>query len=147
MNELIRDAPFGQLLRYITRNRIFKYPEELSNFECPPAYQSAPTGEKETVQRPQADPEQLNELTSTALEHHASHKAGLEKTRSSQSCASMAASETAATDIQIAEVHHSLSHDIEHLQAGEGLPLHIARSESRPVVPTTTKDGITLVDW
>lgn len=146
MNEVIRDAPFGQLLRNITRNRIFKYPEELSDFECPPAYQSASAGEKGARQEYQPDPERINEPASTELELHPSHEAVVEKSRSSQSGASTAASQNVAKNLHIATAP-PLSHGIEQLQAREGLALRIARSESRPVVPTTTKDGITLVDW
>jgi DHA1 family multidrug resistance protein-like MFS transporter len=146
MNEVIRDAPFGQLLRYITRNRIFKYPEELSDFECPPAYQSASAGEKGARQEYQMDPKQFNEPASTELELHPSHEAGVEKSRSFQSSASTAASQNAATDIQITGVR-SLPRDNESLPAGEGLALRITHSTSRAVVPTTTKDGITLLDW
>ncbi|KAI4935515.1 uncharacterized protein J4E92_002806 [Alternaria infectoria] len=29
IKEIVRDAPFGQLVRYATRNRFFKYPEEI----------------------------------------------------------------------------------------------------------------------
>ncbi|KAI4618706.1 hypothetical protein J4E80_005308 [Alternaria sp. BMP 0032] len=38
IKEIVRDAPFGQLVRYATRNRFFKYPEELPGFEIPSAY-------------------------------------------------------------------------------------------------------------
>jgi len=38
IKEIVRDAPFGQLVRYATRNRFFKYLEELPGFEIPPAY-------------------------------------------------------------------------------------------------------------
>ena len=36
--DLIRDAPFGQLVRYITHNRIFKYAEEQDDWTCPCVY-------------------------------------------------------------------------------------------------------------
>jgi DHA1 family multidrug resistance protein-like MFS transporter len=41
MAALIRDAPFGQIVRYFTKNRVFLYPEERSDFEIPIAYNRA----------------------------------------------------------------------------------------------------------
>ncbi|KAG0649458.1 Caffeine resistance 5 [Hyphodiscus hymeniophilus] len=34
-NEIVRDAPMGQLVRFFTKNRLFKYPEEQPNFKLP----------------------------------------------------------------------------------------------------------------
>ncbi|KAH8688045.1 major facilitator superfamily domain-containing protein [Phaeosphaeriaceae sp. PMI808] len=38
MSALIRDAPVGQIIRYITNNRLLQYPEERPDFEIPAAY-------------------------------------------------------------------------------------------------------------
>ncbi|KAI9714814.1 MAG: hypothetical protein M1820_000103 [Bogoriella megaspora] len=38
MSDLIRDAPLGQIIRFVTRNRMFQYPEERADFECPASY-------------------------------------------------------------------------------------------------------------
>lgn len=35
--DLIRDAPLGQIVRLITRNRVFQYPEEKDDWQCPRA--------------------------------------------------------------------------------------------------------------
>jgi len=35
MEAAIRDAPFGQLVRYLTKNKYFQYPEEKPDFELP----------------------------------------------------------------------------------------------------------------
>lgn len=34
-NEIVRDAPLGQVVRFFTKNRLFKYPEEQPNFKLP----------------------------------------------------------------------------------------------------------------
>lgn len=36
--DLIRDAPIGQLIRFLSRGQLFKYPEELPDFVCPGSY-------------------------------------------------------------------------------------------------------------
>ena len=41
MKNLVRDAPFGQLMRYITSDRVFKYPEEEPGFQWPASYTDA----------------------------------------------------------------------------------------------------------
>ena len=41
MQDTLREAPIGQLLRYLSRNRILRYPEELPGFELPLAYHRA----------------------------------------------------------------------------------------------------------
>ncbi|KAI9833558.1 MAG: hypothetical protein M1826_007172 [Phylliscum demangeonii] len=38
MTDLLRDAPLGQILRYVTGNRILRYPEEQPGFQVPAAY-------------------------------------------------------------------------------------------------------------
>ncbi|KAK4501470.1 hypothetical protein PRZ48_007279 [Zasmidium cellare] len=38
MSDLIRDAPIGQLIRWVTKNRVLLYPEERPGFECPLSY-------------------------------------------------------------------------------------------------------------
>jgi MFS transporter, DHA1 family, multidrug resistance protein len=46
MSDLIRDAPIGQLIRYITNNRLLKYPEELDSWQCPQSYADPDGAEK-----------------------------------------------------------------------------------------------------
>ncbi|KAJ6072148.1 hypothetical protein N7499_010162 [Penicillium canescens] len=41
MLSLIREAPVGQLIRWLSRNRLFQYPEEKIDFALPPAYKQA----------------------------------------------------------------------------------------------------------
>lgn len=38
MEAAIRDAPFGQIVRYLTNNKYFKYPEEQPDFKLPDAW-------------------------------------------------------------------------------------------------------------
>ena len=38
IGELIREAPAGQLIRYLSKNRFLKYPEERPDFVLPPKY-------------------------------------------------------------------------------------------------------------
>ncbi|GAB1729499.1 hypothetical protein NU195Hw_g136t1 [Hortaea werneckii] len=38
MADLFRDAPIGQIIRYLTGNRVLQYPEERPDFQCPHGY-------------------------------------------------------------------------------------------------------------
>ncbi|RMZ35758.1 hypothetical protein D0859_00023 [Hortaea werneckii] len=40
MADLFRDAPIGQIIRYVTGNRVLQYPEERPDFQCPHGYTS-----------------------------------------------------------------------------------------------------------
>lgn len=44
MKDLIREAPLGQVLRLITRNKILRYPEEEEGFKLPEAYKQQLSG-------------------------------------------------------------------------------------------------------
>lgn len=52
--DIIRDAPLGQLLRYLTGNRILRYPEEMPDFKAPIWY---------TPDAPFPDPEKPQSLS------------------------------------------------------------------------------------
>jgi MFS transporter, DHA1 family, multidrug resistance protein len=39
MADIIREAPLGQLIRWVTSNKYLKYPEEEKDFQCPKCYQ------------------------------------------------------------------------------------------------------------
>jgi DHA1 family multidrug resistance protein-like MFS transporter len=41
VHDVIRDAPFGQLMRLLSTNRVFQYPEEKSDFKLPDAWLEA----------------------------------------------------------------------------------------------------------
>jgi MFS transporter, DHA1 family, multidrug resistance protein len=54
--EIIRDAPVGQLLRWLTGNRVLQYPEELPGFQCPTCYKDGEHESAESLSAPQPDP-------------------------------------------------------------------------------------------
>ena len=38
MSDLLRDAPIGQLVRFMSKKKYLKYPEEKEDFQCPSCY-------------------------------------------------------------------------------------------------------------
>jgi MFS transporter, DHA1 family, multidrug resistance protein len=71
MEDIIREAPLGQLIRLITRNKFLKYPEEKPDFVCPNCYRNSESADSlSTIAENEAstekpDPAGLNE----AAEH------------------------------------------------------------------------------
>lgn len=133
MKNLVRDAPFGQLVRYLTKNRFFKYPEEEPGFQCPTAYtgsqiplsysscsssgefatkeEQAESRESSTVQNDNNDVEKIAEVPIASQ---------VNRTR------------------PLPYPEEGLHRDAE---------LSIEKVESRPIVPVKTGDGTILVDW
>ncbi|KAF2476396.1 major facilitator superfamily transporter [Lindgomyces ingoldianus] len=101
MLDLVRDAPFGQLLRYLTGDRVFKYCEEKPDFQ-------SETASSEAESKP------------SSMQRIASAASNLQRTR-------------------------TLPYTAERLAAEETMELE--RSQSIPIKPVKTADGITLVDW
>ncbi|PIA91665.1 Caffeine resistance protein 5 [Cercospora beticola] len=69
--DLIRDAPIGQLVRWLTHNRVLQYPEEKPGFRCPASYtgrddlaeKSHPESVSRTWNSQSADPDRAIDAT------------------------------------------------------------------------------------
>ncbi|KFZ22912.1 hypothetical protein V502_02608 [Pseudogymnoascus sp. VKM F-4520 (FW-2644)] len=130
MSDLIREAPLGQFLRWVTKNRLFPYPEELPGFELPESYNAVLRSEKE-IERPVSRRQQKNEtgsqsddLQSTPDSDSFNQDIELQRTLSRQDTRQFT-QERLETEIQDA----------------------IERVASKPIYPVKTADGLVLVDW
>lgn len=140
MSDLVREAPLGQFLRFVTGNRILKYPEELPGFELPETYTNLlnQQGEKSLHSEHSSDVENKGEdlrpPDMPALRQHVTtqsvksddleHNAALARTRTRES--------TAPYSSERLEVDHELA---------------IAKTKSIPIIPQKTSDGNLLVEW
>ena len=146
MTDLFREAPFGQLVRFLSGNRLFRYPEEKEDFRCPHCYENGDflPSEKLVEQSSDSDThdEGLVEATRTATY---GTKLRLEKTATN--------SDPDSEDDQGQEPIQALG-----LQRTQTLPfsserfeverrLEVERIKSRPILPVKTADGTILVDW
>ncbi|KAF3035916.1 hypothetical protein E8E12_003686 [Didymella heteroderae] len=158
MSALIRDAPFGQIVRYITRNRVFQYPEERWDFQIPAAYtqhanleakrldsatSSAPVTEPEGPAVEEVifpDPETVLEKVETQSEDE--HTSDLEQLQTIRTA------HTARTQISRVGTRTALSKSISRADLEQQFSLaSVERGPSRPIVPEKTQDGTILVDW
>jgi MFS transporter, DHA1 family, multidrug resistance protein len=128
MPDIIRDAPFGSLLRVITRNRIFQYAEEKADFKLPEEYLHVlDTSEKTpnhdaTQRRPSNNSQNTSDQTFEA-------EVDEEQVRRVITSSSIRSTPYTSEALQI------------------DLMLRSQRSKSVSIVPTRTSDGVILVDW
>jgi DHA1 family multidrug resistance protein-like MFS transporter len=126
MQAVIRDAPFGQLVRYVTKNKYFQYPEEKPDFQLPETWidvmnqsDDLRKGSSQTEQLDPLDPEKEGE-GGPSSDHHG-----------------QALSQTTTTN-SLQWTSERLAEDERH---------EIEKVKSTPIVPKRTRDGVVLVDW
>ncbi|OAL50994.1 MFS general substrate transporter [Pyrenochaeta sp. DS3sAY3a] len=76
MNEILRDAPFGQFARYLTNNRVFLYPEEKPGFQCPDVYFTGHQSESTEHEKQDHEAEPTEPAPSRAQSSQASSEDG-----------------------------------------------------------------------
>ncbi|KAK1245606.1 hypothetical protein MKX08_005235 [Trichoderma sp. CBMAI-0020] len=150
MLDIIREAPLGQAIRFLTRNKLLQYPEEKPDFKLPDLYvaqleihekqsndahasfSSAP-GEASMARntnvsrlRSESESESQSESQSESLQRYATNFESLRTVTTARSV-------------------HTIPYSTERVKAEK--ELEIERTKSRPIVPQKTSDGIVLVDW
>lgn len=157
MYALIRDAPVGQIIRYITNNRVLLYPEEQPDFQIPVAYNRSarPVPKRlstSSTAAPQIEPEGLATEEIVCLDP----ETVLEKDGFS--------SEDDNNDlekIQTARTQHTMRTHISRVGTRAALQKSVSRADleqqfsiasiqrgpSRPIEPEKLDDGTILIDW
>jgi DHA1 family multidrug resistance protein-like MFS transporter len=152
MSHLIRDAPLGQLIRYVTNNKVLQYPEEQPDFVCPdyyshsyhdqvtkhvskvvPSLPSRNDSIKDDLEKEIAEPD--NDLHLTRTETDRSHH-GSNHTNTTRSALSRVGS-------RLALEQSKTRADLEQAFAVASQP----SPWPEPVIPVRTSDGTILVDW
>ena len=144
IKEIFRDAPFGQLVRYTTRNRFFKYPEELPGFEIPSAYIEKGT----SVSASQSQAPSDNSATairqpSPAPATTESPHVDLEKLPSRTAEGVNASDRNSTSTAPLPS--HTLPFSPSRLEAD--LALHTTRSSNHVIAPVKTADCLILAEW
>lgn len=146
MADLFREAPFGQLVRILSGNRFFPYPEEKEDFHCPLCYHPDHVLPSEKIADQSSDTG-VNDAGLAEAARTATYgtKLDLEKTITS--------SDPSSEDDEGQEPARALG-----LHRTQTLPytnerfeierrLEVERTKSRPILPARTADGTILVDW
>jgi DHA1 family multidrug resistance protein-like MFS transporter len=135
MSDLVRDAPIGQLIRWLTKNRVLQYPEEKADFTCPMDYQ----GEKRSLS------DQSAPATSPPVAGDAAEKFEYPQTSSTQSLRHAPTALDVVTRPEMTKVHTRA--DIEEAYTNATRQETMKYQQSQPIVPEKTADGVILVDW
>jgi len=160
MWEVMRDAPFGQLVRYATNNRFFKYPEEQQGFQCPRTYiNSHTTRHSSHASRPQSapPPDDIEKQEPTGVES-GPETSGTDVEETVDPLRDIEKVSSVATNSDSAEGFHPIAPHGSALTRTRTLPytqerlreeqeIALERKESTPIVATRTEDGTILVDW
>ena len=132
MSDLLREAPLGQLIRFVTRNKVLQYPEERADFILPPEYRALCTEKlspsrsgSETPASTPEDPEK-NSADTESNPYNAPH-------------------ENAATLTRTKSRTDTTPYTQERLETEAELAL--TRTDTKPIAPHKTADGTILVDW
>ena len=143
MLDLLRDAPFGQLVRYITRNKAFRYPEEEATFQCPSSYTvegklhpTAGDGSCENTSEEKVSINRVDGDTTPAVE------SSIEKLSDTTSDVDSDLERQTTLGIRRTQ---TIPFTEERLECEQRLAA--TRIASIPIVPVKTADGVTLVDW
>jgi len=137
MSDLMREAPIGQLLRFVTKNKIFKYPEELPSFQLPETYNTMlneHSDEKSAGSRSGSEAPEKTERDMPELKRHTT-------TRSIRS----GDLENSAALTRTKTREETMPYSEERLEVEQELA--IERTKTLPIVPQKTSDGNILVDW
>lgn len=170
--ELIRDAPIGQLLRWVTHNKILLYPEERADFQLPTGYRTADAVHEKTtssVASPSLaaspyspDPDDLEKAYLEPVEVPSRHPSDvdrhhLERMETAEDV-EFHRTETQRSDLEKAVTNRShltktatrstLGRIHSRADLDEAFRVaSLARPPTQPIVPERTHDGIILVDF
>jgi DHA1 family multidrug resistance protein-like MFS transporter len=166
MESFIRTSAAGQIIRFITKNRVLQYPDEKPDFECPSCYaetqatedtavpESRPSQEDDSEERSRTIATENDDRISgiPSLEHvetapdmdDAESQAAKEYSRSSSAVETLTSMRIpTATDLEKVRTRQEL----ENLYSAASRQEQLRGAPSRPIVPTKTTDGTILVDW
>ncbi|KAI4136398.1 MAG: hypothetical protein L6R39_007808, partial [Caloplaca ligustica] len=143
MADLFRDAPIGQIIRFVTRNRVLQYPEEKPDFQLPEAYNTALNS---YIASPVVEKTPTRTDPTGADPDKSQPPQALERKKTTETVNSVSSRE----DVEVALTRTKSREDTqqwteERLEIERELSLE--RTKSLPVAPTKTADGHVLVDW
>ncbi|RDW63565.1 hypothetical protein BP6252_11110 [Coleophoma cylindrospora] len=137
MLDLIREAPIGQAIRFLSRNRLLQHPEEKPDFKLPAQYIALLKGDDPKPKRRLPENEKEDDEAQSQAETGPSR--------------SDTADRSEDPDLEALEVTRTLEsvrtapYTNERLRAEQ--MLEIEKTKTIPIVPQKTSDGVVLVDW
>lgn len=145
MSGLLRDAPVGQLVRWVTKNKYYQYPEERSDFQLPSSYGPEAKNAASTPTTPGvASPAEEKELEIPAQGPDALMRAATAADREMTAMSDRTLSKI-MTRPELSNVNTRA--DLEAAYTNATRQETLQAQPSRPIQPAVTSDGTILVDW
>ena len=147
MRDMIRDAALGQVIRFVTRNRVLRYADEMPDFQLPEAYNTA-------MNTSSTDVGGVREKSVSAESSEGSGSGPEEKDGELPELAKKVTTKSVrGGDLEGAPVamrrtktrESTKGYTNERLEVEQELALE--RTKTTPIAPTKTSDGNILVDW
>lgn len=156
MSDLLRDAPIGQLIRWVTKNRVLRYSEEKPGFTCPSGYHGEKSSYSSDASTPLASPPVLpgiaekledpqtpapNSLITvpTTRDFDPFNSAGAQEAINARTLSKT------VTRPEMSKMHTRA--DLEQAYTNATRQETMKHQQSQPIVPEKTADGMILVDW
>jgi DHA1 family multidrug resistance protein-like MFS transporter len=146
MADIMREAPFGQLVRLFSGNRFFQYPEEKSDFACPTFYRGDAEPTKDDTESKEKDnaPQEANQVDDPTPTELPTETQDLEKVETARSSTSSSSSVDRSPTMGLQRTH-TLAYTAERYAIEQALS--VEKTKSRPIIPARTADNTILVDW
>lgn len=147
MAALIREAPLGQLIRFVTRNKFFQYPEEKDGFELPEPWVILLNNPDAVV----LEDGQINTTNNNTVVGSSASSVTAEDPDGKPKPKKEHDKEEQVEDGGRIQLHRTRSANETHAYTVDRLQVdeqhELEKVKSIPVVPKRTKDGAILVDW
>jgi MFS transporter, DHA1 family, multidrug resistance protein len=144
MADLIRESPIGQVIRFATRNKYLRYPEEIEGFQIPWEGVTNASVEEKLADLSNGSNHELDERDGERDVEKDLDAEGLARKTTTRGTLGTARGST--TTISRTETREqTLPYSVERFKTE--LEEAVERQQSAIIVPQKTSDGITLVDW
>src|SRR5436305_13335699 len=144
MADLIRESPIGQVIRFVTRNKYLRYPEEIAGFQIPwEGVANASIEEKLADHSDGSNHDRGEKESERDVEKDLEAEELARKTTTHVTLGTPLGSIVTISRTKSRE--QTLPYSAERFQTE--LQEEAERQQSAIIVPQKTSDGITLVDW
>jgi DHA1 family multidrug resistance protein-like MFS transporter len=140
MEEIFRDAPIGQIIRFVTKNRYMQYPEEKPDFQLPDCWVEMM---RETDTSGSRRPPSLTPSSASSQHGDPETKQPIED---KEDAPSSDATADAMADLE-AEGNPFTASAAARQPTNASGHQNLEKVKSIPITPRRTKDGAILVDW
>lgn len=145
----MRDSSLGQLIRFITKNKVLLYEEEKPGFSCPTCYDNSQGSSQEKLPTQDATATAASSSAPSAVLVTEDGKEDLPVAGEGEAQQALSLSKTTDRDIESGYEHLTMwkvptQAEIQRTYSEQG---RAERAVSRPIEAVKTADGTILVDW